>query len=510
MKTPQWVLTLTLFVLLVTINQIFPQSSSLRRYMGGLPWYGWAGIIVVLTLAAIRFALRDAKRARLLLEEPCENHVDANVQRVKELRERLDPNGTDYPHPVIIANNCIGCQRCVDACPHGVLAMVNNLAVPIAEDLCAEDTACQRACPTEACIVINTLKIIPDPPCPPRDIQFMSEEVRGCYIIGEVSGNPLIKIAANEGAEVINHIGEELQNSQGDSNADFDVAIIGIGPAGLWAAITAKQKKLKYVAIEQGKVLSTIDGYSKGKDVLFKPETMAALPQIIIPEKATREGILELWLDTMKANAVVINEQECCKAVTRADDGDHFIIETEKVETREQRTYRARRVVLALGNRGAPRKLGPRGAALPGESKDRVKYSLSNHADFERKKVLVVGGGNSAVEAAVALVARSDGAKVEFHPQDKTCEVTLVVRSGFTNDIKFVNKQKLYTCIDAEKIKPYWDTGVKAICDGEVVLMDPNTEAVKATVANDYILALIGAEPPAKFLKAIGITIPES
>lgn len=500
--------------MLLFINLISEDRS--KSYFGGLPWYGWAGVIVFMAVAGFWFALRDADRARRLLEKliVLPQAPSDQVLISKEDLERLAPDAPDYPHPVIFPERCIGCHACVEACPHDVLAIVNGIASPVARDQCMEDTACQVECPVspKACIVINTTKRIKPRPVPVRDPSFMTN-VPGCYIIGDVSGTPLIKNAANEGADVIKHIARELNNGAGsEPKAEVDVAIVGIGPAGLSAAIAAKQFKLRYVGIEQDKVLATIDAYPKGKYVFFKPETMDSRGTIAVEGAGEqREKILESWTDAMKTNGVSINEGEGCRSVKKAEDGDYFVVQTEKGREREKVTYRARRIVLALGNRGTPMKL-----KVPGEemkitrderTEDKVKYKLTDPAVYKRKRLVVVGAGNSAIEAAVDLVAQRNGDQITFRNQNEINEVTLVIRSDMKNDLKFLNKLQVYQCIDEGKIKAYFGTAIKEIRDADVVLMNARTSEEKITIPNDYIFAMIGGDRPTRFLESIGIKI---
>ncbi|HJR07337.1 MAG TPA: NAD(P)-binding domain-containing protein [Pyrinomonadaceae bacterium] len=515
MKKSQLFIILALTALLLAINLFTRDDFAGKNYFGGLPWFGWAGVSLILILTGIVLAWRDAAHARQLLEEPLVQH-DAEKERLQlsqELLEKYDPDGPNYPHPVIVTERCIGCHACVDACPHDVLAIVNGFATPIASAQCMEDTSCQVECPVnpKACIVVNTTKKIPPRKVPTRDATFMTN-VPGCYIIGDVSGTPLIKNAANEGADVIKHIAEELKGAKAEPNAATDVAIIGAGPAGLSAAVIARQAGLSYVNIEQDKVLATIDAYPANKYVFFKPETMEPRGGIAVEGAGLqREVILETWKNTMLQNGVVVNENESCKSVKKAEDGDYFVVQTEKGLAKDKQTYKARRVILALGNRGTPMKLRLPGEEMKvtrdGKEEDKVKYKLTDPEEYRRKKIIVVGAGNSAIEAAVDLVARRDGTKITFRPDEEINEVTLVIRSDLKNDLKFGNKQQVYDCIDEGKIKVYFGTAIKELKDDEVVLMNARSQEVKATIKNDYIFAMIGGDRPTKFLEAIGIKI---
>lgn len=664
MKKSQLLIILGLLVLLAAINLLTRDNFAGKSYFGGLPWYGWVGISVFLFVIGVGFALRDAARARRLLEEPLPVKHDEEDQRIylsQELLEKYDPDGPNYPHPVIVAERCIGCHACVDACPHDVLAIVNGISTPIARDQCMEDTSCQVECPVnpKACIVVNTTKKILPRKVPKRDAKFETD-VPGCYIIGDVSGTPLIKNAANEGAAVTIHIAHELNNGNGNGNkppADYDVAIVGAGPAGLSAAVMAKKLGLKYIGIEQDTVMSTIVKYPKGKYVFLKPETMewtggirlpgleeyveevveeildephrARAQELLAAERAgtlddggqkilaaardnyqklleaeltgtidqqgrtrlanarrkfeslleaedkyqigqllteekegkigegevgkrdrlnlarqqygerleaeiasgklaetryaslaevrrkvagdQREVLLNTWFMNMRENNVQINENESCRSIKKAEDGDYFSVQTEKGKEKEKMNYSARRVVLAIGNAGTPMKLKVPGEEMKvtrdGVTEDKVKYKLTDPEAYHGKRVIVVGAGNSAIEAAVDMVARRHGDQIEFRPPGEANEVTLVIRSDLKNDLKFGNKLQVYQCIDEGKIKVFFGTAIKEIRDDEVVLMNARTQEEKATIKNDYIFAMIGGDKPTKFLESIGVKI---
>ena len=278
------------------------------------------------------------------------------------------------------------------------------------------------------------------------------------------------------------------------------------------AAVIAQQAGLKYVAVEQDTVLATIVAYPANKYVHFKPGTMVSRGGIDVSgEGLQREVILESWKQTMLNAGARVNELESCRGVERGADGDYFTVKTAKGAAKEPAEYRARRVVLALGNRGTPMKLGVKGEEMEierdGKRQPKVNYRLADPEEFKRKRMIVVGAGNSAIEAAVDLVARRSGDQISYRPDDEINEVTLVIRSDIKNDLKFTNKLQVFQCIDDGKIKVMFGTAIKEIRDDEVVLMNARSKEDKGTIKNDFIFALIGGERPSKFLESIGITI---
>jgi thioredoxin reductase/ferredoxin-like protein FixX len=646
MKTSQIVISAILLVLLIGINQL-PLAASTGQF-GGLTVVGWTSLGLFLVGVGLVVAVSDSARTFRFLTRREEAVLPPPVRvltpdELNEL-EIKKYKGPDYPHPVIFTQRCIGCHACVDACPHDVLAIVDGRAAVIAADQCMEDTSCQVVCPVnpKACIVINTTKKVRSQPAPTRDAATYMTNVSGCYIIGDVSGVPLIKNAVKEGEEVIEHIAAELAAAPPEPKAEYDVAVIGIGPGGASAVLTAHEKNLRYVGIEQEQILSTIVTYPKGKYVFFKPDstdwkgglTVAGLGLVkgkydeeaaasasdealekalgeqlngigksqtdllrgelgkeipasmhaeIMPlleektnkeiksqfkkyleEKASggsssspewwsdafkkhfaalgkseqdavlnvmrrdisgdlqykipgenRERILSVWLGKLEEKNIKINEYESCKSVKKAEDGNYFTIKTERGTAKEPQTYTARVVVLAIGLRGSPNKLRVKNEEsiqinINGKPENKVLYSLSNPGDYKGRNIIIVGGGNSAVEAAVDLVATREGATITPRPPEERNNVTLLVRSYIATNVKFGNKLQLYQCLDDGILDVKFGVAISELRENEVDIISVQSKKPVGTIQNDYVFALIGGERPDKFLESIGISISKS
>lgn len=630
MKPFHIIICLALIALLIWLNQAVVPGDALRY--GGLSWIGWLSILTVVFFIGFIVIFNDSARAFGFFRARDEQAAPPATVRTlvpAELKELgiEKYRGPSYPHPVIFPERCIGCQACVDACPHDVLAIVDGTATAVAPDLCMEDTACQAECPVnpKACIVINTAKEVRSMPTPTRDGATFQTNIPGCFIIGDVSGVPLIKNAVKEGADVIAHIAAELGTTPPEPKAEYDVAIIGIGPGGASAAAAASDAGLRYVGIEQDKILSTIDLYPKGKYIFFKPDTKdwfggipavglglakakyaagdsaedqavfdalgtelanlvhknapvlhdeiiakipaslrAELSPLVIEKiekelkkrvsaflrsKGTgdwtavykthfaadqethvkgfltdiadqletkipgdqRENILDVWLGNLAAKDVAINENESCKTVNRAEDGDYFVINTERGAEKAPQTYTARRVIIAIGLRGAPNKLRLPNEDLKttinGREELKVIYGLSEPMKFKGLDLVVVGGGNVAVEAAVDLVAVRDGAAISLRSPEDMNRVTVLVRDYLAPTVKFGNKFQLYQCADDGIIDLRFGVGIKEMRENELVLENVVTKEEVGTIPNDHVFALIGGERPNRFLESIGITI---
>ena len=379
-------------------------------------------------------------------------------------------------HPIIDPVRCLGSGSCIKACPEQALGMIKGKAVLINPTYCIGHGACAAACPQDAItLVFGTEKRGMD--IPQVDPTFETN-VKGLFIAGELGGMGLIRKSASQGAQAM----DSIAKLKGSAN-DYDAVIVGAGPAGLGAALGAIQHKLRYLIVEQEVSLGgAIFQYPRNKVAMTAPVKLPVIGEMHFKE-VSKERLLEFWLDIIEKTSIQINYNERMENVTPTDNG--FIVKTSKGE------YTTRSVLLAIGRRGTPRKLG-----VPGEELPKVVYRLIDPEQYRNMHVIVVGGGDSAVEAAMA-VATEPGTTVSL------CARGDEFGAAF-GGAKPKNRDKLKTMIDAGKIKLYLKSAVKSI--------KPETAVVKfgdeeAEIQNDGIIVCAGGTLPTPFLKQIGVMV---
>jgi thioredoxin reductase/Pyruvate/2-oxoacid:ferredoxin oxidoreductase delta subunit len=381
--------------------------------------------------------------------------------------------------PVINASMCIGCGSCVHACPEtGTLELQAGKAILAYPERCAGHAKCAEVCPTQAITlsiggVLQTLRV-------PLVRENFETNVPGVFIVGELSGMGLIKTAVNEGKLVVDHLRQRLGSEHEAAEDMYDIAIVGAGPAGLSASLTAQQYGLRYVTLEQGEIASTIRQYPRQKFLMAEPIQIPLYGTLYVGD-GTKEALLAVWETIIANTGVQIRTQEKVEFVQRNSRGFH--VRTALGD------YRARYVVLALGKRGTPRKLG-----IPGEELPKVCYRLIEADAYDGRDILVIGGGDSAVEAAVAL---SRGAKNR---------VTLSYRGDSFYRVRERNLELLQRSEREGQLRVLLASTVTQINAYDVAL---NLRAESLCLPNQFVFVLIGGESPEDFLRKVGIEIVE-
>jgi len=378
-------------------------------------------------------------------------------------------------HPVIHINKCIKSGACVSACPEtDVLGISNGRGTVINASHCIGHGACFHACPVEAITLnIGTETRGVDLP---HVSQTFETNVKGIFIAGELGGMGLIKNAVEQGRQAIENLVAHLPKKH---DATYDIIIIGAGPAGISASLTAKKHQLNFVTLEQDSLGGAVFTYPRAKVVMTAPMDLPLHGKVKLSNTSKAE-LLNLWTSVLTKNTITIREKTKVEAIEK--EGAHFKITTSKNES-----LTTARILLAIGRRGTPRKLG-----VPGENLEKVRYRLLDPEIIQNKRVMVVGGGDSAVESAMMLSEQND--------------VTLSYRSGNFNRIKPGNATKLEAAVAGQKLTVKYLTNVAEIQAEQVILKNSKTNEEEA-IPNDLIFIFAGGELPTEFLKKTGITI---
>lgn len=397
--------------------------------------------------------------------------------RQSQEKGKLHSSGPQAQHPHIDNTYCIGCASCTNVCPEGdVLALLGGKAVIVNVHKCIGHGLCADACPVGAITMVTAR------PSVGADIPFLSPEyettVPNVFIVGELGGLALIKNAVNQGRDCVDTITQRFAASGKTVPGVYDVLIVGSGPAGVSAGLRACENKLNYLVLEQeSQIGGTVAKYPRQKLVMTSPVQFPTYGKFKKTE-LSKEDLIAFWKKVMERTDFKIHTGEKVLDIKRGEDGI-FAVVTSKQE------YRARAVVLALGKSGDPRKLGVKGEELP-----KVMYRLIEADHYIHKRILIVGGGDSAVEAAMGLA----------HQAGNT--VTLSYRKDSFSRIKERNAQRIQESMRKGKVKVLFNSAPVEFRP-DCVMIEVNGKV--ESIPNDYVWIFAGGEPPSAFLKKIGV-----
>jgi len=397
--------------------------------------------------------------------------VDEKIKRAKE-------DGLHEPislHPVVDVNSCIQTGACIAACPeHDILGIRNGKATIINASQCIGHGACFHACPTEAISLrIGTEKRGVELP---HVSQNFETNVPGIFIAGELGGMGLIKNAVEQGRQAVENIVKTFNKNH---QANYDLIIIGAGPAGISGALTAKKNGLKFLLLEQDTLGGTVFTFPRKKIVMTSPMDLPLFGKIKLFETSKAE-LLDLWQTVLKKNEISVSENSKVESIT-SEEGIF------KVTTIKGDSYTSARILLSIGRRGTPRKLN-----VPGEVSEKVAYRLMEPEDIRGKHIIVVGGGDSAVESALLLADNN--------------HVILSYRNEVFNRIKPLNSIALNKAVAQGKLEVRLKTNLLSIGDDTITLqVNDNGESVE--LQNDLVYIFAGGELPTQFLEKAGIKI---
>ncbi len=377
-------------------------------------------------------------------------------------------------HPKIDESECIGCASCVDACPEeNVLGLIDGKAHLVRAANCIGHGACSRACP------VGAIQLVFGTETRGVEIPLLSSSfetsVPGLFIAGELGGMGLIRNAVEQGRQAV----EAVRRLEGIGRGDhLDLLIVGAGPAGFSAALAAKAHGLRALTIEQESLGGAVAHYPRGKIVMTGPMELPLYGSVRLRE-TSKESLLELWREVERKARPPIHYEERMTEVARTDTG--FEVRTSRGR------HRARAVLLAIGRRGTPRKLG-----VPGEELDKVVYRLIEPAQYRDRRVLVVGGGDSALEAAARLA------------EDGQAEATLSYRGSAFSRAKPKNRARVEEIAARGRLRLLLGSEVTGIERSAVTLRRSEREV---SLPNDAVIVCAGGVVPTGLLRSIGVSV---
>jgi len=421
--------------------------------------YGIVGVLFILIL--YKYLSKQKNESKI---------VEEKIKKAKEM-------GTHEPvslHPVIDINSCIKSGACITACPEkDILGIRNGKATTINASRCIGHSACFIACPVGAISLhIGTEQ---------RGVQLphvnpnFETNIPGIYIAGEIGGMGLIKNAVEQGKQAVDNLIKTLDKNEA---AEYDLIIVGSGPAGIAASLQAKKNGLNFLTLEQDSLGGTVFTFPRSKIVMTSPMDLPLYGKLKLVE-TTKSELLDIWVKVLELNKITISENEKVNEIQKVENTFRIIS--------NRNEYSTRKVMLAIGRRGTPRKL-----EVPGEEKEKVAYRLLEPELIHDRNILVVGGGDSAVEAAILL-------------SEENNNVSLSYRSSSFSRIKPKNLEKIDEMISSNSINMFYNSTIAEILDDSVKLKINENGTKK--IDNDLVYIFAGGELPTKFLEKVGIKI---
>lgn len=421
------------------------------------------GIVFLFCGLIVLFYLRKKSKASNIVVKKVETAKEEGLHEPVSLHPYIDPNA------------CIGSGACVKACPEkDILGIIDGKATVINASNCVGHGACFHACPVEAISLrIGTEKRGVDLP---HVNQNFETNVKGIYIAGELGGMGLIKNSVDQGQQAVDSV---VKSKKINKEGILDLVIVGSGPAGISASLAAKKHSLSAITLEQDSLGGTVYTFPRAKVVMTSPMNLPLHGKVKL-HNTSKDELLQLWKKVIKENNLEIVENTKVENITPLKDN------TFKVSTNTGNEYISSNVILAIGRRGSPRKLG-----VPGEDNQKVAYRLLEPEIIKNKKVLVVGGGDSAIESALLLKNEN--------------EVTLSYRNDKFSRLKPRNKENILLAEEDKSINIIFDSNVVAINETDVLLNLKNGDTQK--IENDLVYIFAGGELPTSFLEKAGVKI---